>query len=139
MKRSLLFLSFLLLLVLTPALAQQKSKAVQNLEKQRKAALEAVKKTEKELNKTRQDRTKKQSEVKLLRRKEAQQKKVVNLLDQEIKTYNKEIDSLARTAIDLQGQEEEKKKAYERSVVAVQKRKNSTNGFLFVLSSQACS
>ena len=59
MKRSLLFLSFLLLLVLTPALAQQKSKAVQNLEKQRKAALEAVKKTEKELNKTRQDRTKK--------------------------------------------------------------------------------
>ena len=68
MKRSLLFLSFLLLLVLTPALAQQKSKAVQNLEKQRKAALEAVKKTEKELNKTRQDRTKKQSEVKLLRR-----------------------------------------------------------------------
>ncbi len=136
MKRSLLFLSFLLLLVLTPALAQQKSKAVQNLEKQRKAALEAVKKTETELNKTRQDRTKKQSEVKLLRRKEAQQKKVVNLLDQEIKTYNKEIDSLARTAIDLQGQEEEKKKAYERSVVAVQKRKNSTNGFLFVLSSK---
>lgn len=136
MKRSLLFLSFLLLLVLTPALAQQKSKAVQNLEKQRKAALEAVKKTETELNKTRQDRTKKQSEVKLLRRKEAQQKKVVNLLDQEIKTYNKEIDSLARTAIDLQGQEEEKKKAYERSVVAVQKRKNSTNGFLFILSSK---
>ena len=136
MKRSLLFLSFLLLLVLTPALAQQKSKAVQNLEKQRKAALEAVKKTETELNKTRQDRTKKQSEVKLLRRKEAQQKKVVNLLDQEIKTYNKEIDSLARTAIDLQGQEEEKKKAYERSVVAVQKRKNSTNSFLFILSSK---
>lgn len=136
MKRSLLFLSFLLSLVLTPALAQQKSKAVQNLEKQRKAALEAVKKTEKELDKTRQDRTKKQGEVKLLRRKEEQQKKVVNLLDLEIKTYNKEIDSLARTAIDLQGQEEEKKKAYERSVVAVQKRKNSTNGFLFILSSK---
>lgn len=136
MKKTLVYSLILFFAFLVPTLAQQKSKAVQNLEKQRKEALEAVQRTEKEINKTRKDRTQKQKEEKLLRKKEQEQKKVVTLLDQEIKAYDREIDSLSQQALNLKNQEEEKKKAYERSVVAVQKRKNSTSSLLFVLASK---
>lgn len=135
-KQITLILFSLLLLTVTPLVAQQKSKAVQNLERQRKEALEAVRKTEKELSNTRNSRTKKQKEERLLRKKEQQQKKVVHLLDLEIKTLDGEIDTLAHRAQQLKIEEGQKRKAYEKSIVAVQRRRNSANQLLFIASSK---
>lgn len=135
MKR-LSLLIFLFIACITPSFAQQKSKAVRDLERQRKQALEAVQKTEKQLKNVQSTRTKKQELEKLLATKVKQQQQVVSILDKEIKTLDIEIDSLAVVALNLKNQEEQRKKAYERSVIALQQKKNNTDKFLFILSSK---
>lgn len=117
-------------------MGQQKSKAVKNLERQRKEALEEVQKTEKQLKNVKRDRSKKQKEEKLLRQKEEQQKKVLNILSAEIKVLTKEIDSLENVAETLRKQEVYHRNNYEKSVVLLQQRKNSTDKLLFVLASK---
>lgn len=117
--------------------AQTKSKKVQNLERQRKAAMEEVQKTSKELNKVSRDKSKKQQEANLLKKKVVQRKKVINLLDEEIKELNGDIDSLQKQETHLKSEEELRKEAYARSVVALQQRRSITDPMLFVLSSQA--
>lgn len=117
--------------------AQTKSKKVQNLERQRKAAMEEVQKTSKELNKVSRDKSKKQQEANLLKKKVVQRKKVINLLDAEIKELNGDIDSLQKQETHLKSEEELRKEAYARSVVALQQRRSITDPMLFVLSSQA--
>lgn len=117
--------------------AQTKSKKVQNLERQRKAAMEEVEKTNKELRKVSSDKSKKQKEVNLLKQKVVQRQKVIKLLDAEIKELDGDIDSLQRQEAHLKSEEHLRKEAYARSVVALRYRKATTDPMLFVLSAEA--
>ena len=70
-------LRYTLLLMLTllasfPMVAQQKSKKVQQLEQQRKEAIKAIEKTDRELSRVKNDKNKKQQEAALLKKKVAQ-------------------------------------------------------------------
>ena len=137
MKLRYTLLLMLTLLASLPMVAQQKSKKVQQLEQQRKEAIKAIEKTDKELSRIKNDKNKKQQEAALLKKKVAQRQELVKALDNEIKELSGDIDSLARQEQELRTQEEERKAAYERSVLALQKRKNSTDRMLFVLSASA--
>nr|WP_314668375.1 peptidoglycan DD-metalloendopeptidase family protein [uncultured Porphyromonas sp.] len=137
MKLRYTLLLMLTLLASLPMVAQQKSKKVQQLEQQRKEAIKAIEKTDKELSRIKNDKNKKQQEAALLKKKVAQRQELVRALDNEIKELSGDIDSLARQEQELRTQEEERKAAYERSVLALQKRKNSTDRMLFVLSASA--
>lgn len=137
MKLRYTLLLMLTLLASLPMVAQQKSKKVRQLEQQRKEAIKAIEKTDKELSRIKNDKNKKQQEAALLKKKVAQRQELVKALDNEIKELSGDIDSLARQEQELRTQEEERKAAYERSVLALQKRKNSTDRMLFVLSASA--
>lgn len=137
MKLRYTLLLMLTLLASLPMVAQQKSKKVQQLEQQRKEVIKAIEKTDRELSRIKNDKNKKQQEVALLKKKVAQRQELVVALDNEIKELSGDIDSLARQEQELRTQEEERKAAYERSVLALQKRKNSTDRMLFVLSASA--
>lgn len=137
MKLRYTLLLMLTLLASLPMVAQQKSKKVQQLEQQRKEAIKAIEKTDKELSRIKNDKNKKQQEAALLKKKVAQRQELVKALDNEIKELSGDIDSLACQEQELRTQEEERKAAYERSVLALQKRKNSTDRMLFVLSASA--
>lgn len=137
MKLRYTLLLMLTLLASLPMVAQQKSKKVQQLEQQRKEAIKAIEKTDKELSRIKNDKNKKQQEAALLKKKVAQRQELVKALDNEIKELSRDIDSLACQEQELRTQEEERKAAYERSVLALQKRKNSTDRMLFVLSASA--
>ena len=137
MKLRYTLLLMLTLLASLPMVAQQKSKKVQQLEQQRKEAIKAIEKTDKELSRVKNDKNKKQQEVALLKKKVAQRQELVVALDNEIKELSSDIDSLARQEQVLRTEEEERKAAYERSVLALQKRKSSTDRMLFVLSASA--
>ena len=137
MKLRYTLLLMLTLLASLPMVAQQKSKKVQQLEQQRKEAIKAIEKTDKELSRIKNDKNKKQQEAALLKKKVAQRQELVRALDNEIEELSGDIDSLARQEQELRTQEEERKAAYERSVLALQKRKNSTDRMLFVLSASA--
>lgn len=132
-----LFLVILALsLASTSLLAQQKSVAVKRLEKERREALEAVAKTDRELKTVRNNRSKKQQEEKLLRRKEREQKKVVDILDKEVKNLERELDSLSVVVTNLQREEERRMRDYEKSVVSIQQRQNSSDRLLFIFASK---
>lgn len=133
------YIVILLMLSMFPYLgmAQQKSKKVQRLEQQRKEVIKAIEKTEAELNRVKQDKNKKQQEASLLKKKVAQRQELVLALDAEIKGLDGDIDSLARQETSLKSEENLRKAAYERSVLALQRRKNSTDRMLFVLSAKA--
>ena len=137
MKLRYTLLLMLTLLASLPMVAQQKSKKVQQLEQQRKEAIKAIEKTDKELSRVKNDKNKKQQEAALLKKKVAQRQELVVALDNEIKELSSDIDSLARQEQVLRTEEEERKAAYERSVLALQKRKSSTDRMLFVLSASA--
>ena len=137
MKLRYTLLLMLTLLASLPMVAQQKSKKVQQLEQQRKEAIKAIEKTDRELNRVKNDKNKKQQEAALLKKKVAQRQELVVALDNEIKELSSDIDSLARQEQVLRTEEEERKAAYERSVLALQKRKSSTDRMLFVLSASA--
>lgn len=137
MKLRYTLLLMLTLLASLPMVAQQKSKKVQQLEQQRKEAIKAIEKTDKELSRVKNDKNKKQQEAALLKKKVAQRQELVVALDNEIKELSSDIDSLARQEQVLRTEEEERKATYERSVLALQKRKSSTDRMLFVLSASA--
>lgn len=137
MKLRYILLLTLTLLATLPAAAQQKSKKVQRLEQQRKEAIKAIEKTEQELSRVKNDKNKKQQEAALLKKKVAQRQELVTALDAEIKGLDGDIDSLAHKEQDLQTQEDQRKAAYERSVLALQRRKSSTDRMLFILSASA--
>ena len=137
MKLRYTLLLMLTLLASLPMVAQQKSKKVQQLEQQRKEAIKAIEKTDKELSRVKNDKNKKQQEAALLKKKVAQRQELVVALDNEIKELSSDIDSLARQEQVLRTEEEERKAAYERSVLALQKRKIFTDRMLFVLSASA--
>ena len=137
MKLRYTLLLMLTLLASLPMVAQQKSKKVQQLEQQRKEAIKAIEKTDKELSRVKNDKNKKQQEAALLKKKVAQRQELVVALDNEIKELSSDIDSLARQEQVLRTEEEERKAAYERSVLALQKRKSRTDRMLFVLSASA--
>ena len=137
MKLRYTLLLMLTLLASLPMVAQQKSKKVQQLEQQRKEAIKAIEKTDKELSRVKNDKNKKQQEAALLKKKVAQRQELVVALDNEIKELSSDIDSLARQEQVLRTEEEERKAAYERPVLALQKRKSSTDRMLFVLSASA--
>lgn len=137
MKLRYTLLLMLALLASLPMVAQQKSKKVQQLEQQRKEAIKAIEKTDKELSRVKNDKNKKQQEAALLKKKVAQRQELVVALDNEIKELSLDIDSLARQEQVLRTEEEERKAAYECSVLALQKRKSSTDRMLFVLSASA--
>ena len=137
MKLRYTLLLMLTLLASLPMVAQQKSKKVQQLEQQRKEVIKAIEKTDRELSRVKNDKNKKQQEAALLKKKVAQRQELVVALDNEIKELSSDIDSLARQEQVLRTEEEERKAAYERSVLALQKRKNSTDRMLFVLSASA--
>lgn len=132
------FLSFLLplLFIALPAAAQSKSKTVRDLEKQRKEALQQIEKTDKQLTEVKTDRAKKQKKEKLLKQQVRQRQRALNLLDAEIKALGRDIDSLSSVELALREEEGDHKKAYERSVVALQQRKNSTDQLVFVIISK---
>lgn len=137
MKLRYTLLLMLTLLASLPMVAQQKSKKVQQLEQQRKEVIKAIEKTDRELSRVKNDKNKKQQEAALLKKKVAQRQELVVALDNEIKELSSDIDSLARQEQVLRTEEEERKAAYERSVLALQKRKRSTDRMLFVLSASA--
>lgn len=138
MKRLLYTLLIIFLSLSTLSLsAQNKSKKVLNLEKQRKEAMEETNKINQELKKIRNDKTKKQKEASLLKKRVAQRQKMVQLLDAEIKALDTDIDSLVKKEQLLKSEEEQCKEAYARSVVALQQRKSTTDQVLFVLSAKA--
>lgn len=137
MKLRYTLLLMLTLLASLPMVAQQKSKKVQQLEQQRKEAIKAIEKTDKELSRVKNDKNKKQQEAALLKKKVAQRQELVVALDNEIKELSSDIDSLARQEQVLRTKEEKRKAAYEHSVLALQKRKSSTDRMLFVLSASA--
>lgn len=137
MKLRYTLLLMLTLLASLPMVAQQKSKKVQQLEQQRKEAIKAIEKTDKELSRVKNDKNKKQQEAALLKKKVAQRQELVVALDNEIKELSSDIDSLARQEQVLRTEEEKRKAAYEHSVLALQKRKSSTDRMLFVLSASA--
>lgn len=137
MKLRYTLLLMLTLLASLPMVAQQKSKKVQQLEQQRKEAIKAIEKTDRELSRVKNDKNKKQQEAALLKKKVAQRQELVVALDNEIKELSSDIDSLARQEQVLRTEEEKRKAAYEHSVLALQKRKSSTDRMLFVLSASA--
>ena len=137
MKLRYTLLLMLTLLASLPMVAQQKSKKVQQLEQQRKEVIKAIEKTDRELSRVKNDKNKKQQEAALLKKKVAQRQELVVALDNEIKELSSDIDSLARQEQVLRTEEEERKAAYERSVLALQKRNSSTDRMLFVLSASA--
>lgn len=119
------------------AFSQAKSKKVRELEKQRKAALEQVEKTEREIQAVKKDRSKKQKEEKLLKQQVKQREKALSILDAEIKALNQDIDSLAKVEKQLKTQEETHKEAYARSLQQLQLKKNSSNDLAFILSAES--
>ncbi len=130
------FIFVLLILSAGVAFSQAKSKKVLELERQRKKALEQVAKTEQEIKNVRANKSKKQREEQLLKKQVAQRQKALSILDLEIKALSQSIDSLALQELHLRNQEEIHKKSYERSLLALQKQKNSTDKLVFILSSK---
>lgn len=120
--------------MLLPGVAQKKSAKVQKLERERQEIMKALQKTEKDLKKVRNDKSQKQKEVNLLSKQVKQRAALVAALDAEIKGFTQEIDSLLIQEKSLQQEETRRKADYERTLLALQNRKNSTDRMLFVLS-----
>lgn len=115
----------------------QKSKKVQQLEKQRKEALKAIEKTDKDLQNIKKDKQSKQKRLNLLKRQVAQRKQVVELLDREVKGMQHDIDSIKGICQQLSKEEEQRINEYVRALKAMQKRKGSLDRILFISSAKS--
>lgn len=116
--------------------AQQKSKAVKNLENERQTALKAIEKTDKELKETKRNAANVKKRISLLEQQVKQRKQVISLLDAELRTLDAELDSMNRQAKALEKQEEKAKDAYARSIRLMQEGKSSTDKLLFLFSAR---
>ncbi len=129
-------LCLMLLCLAMPVFAQQKSKQVQKLEKERAEALKAIERTGRELDKARKEQKDVSKQVGLLRTQVKQRRQVIDLMTTELRVLDVEVDSLRSRMTDLRYQEEKKKQAYARAVRAMQRRQSSLDRILFLLSAQ---
>ena len=119
-----------------PALGQ-KSKQVQRLEKQRKEALKAIEKTDRELRNTKKDKQDKQKHLNLLNKQVAQRKQMVQLLDNEVKELQSDIDSMTGVCHQLSVEEKARSDEYAQALQSMQKRKRSLDRILFISSAKS--
>lgn len=116
-----------------PAIGQKSAK-VRELENQRKAALAEIEMTNKLLSETRRSAQNSLNRLNLLSQQILQRKKVISLLNQEINVIDKEIEDI-RTELSKLGNElDSKRDNYGKSVQNLQKRLNSQDRLLFILS-----
>lgn len=136
MRHLTIILTFILLLT-SPALGQKKSRKVQNLEKQRQEVLRSLKKTEQELKSTQTKSKDVKNKIGLLKKQVDQRRQLISLISKEISTLQIEADSLVRRINFLNQEENAKKKAYAKTVKAMQKRQSSIDRLLFLLSANS--
>lgn len=134
--RLFLCIIFLLSAFILPALGQ-KSKQVQRLEKQRKEALKAIEKTDRELQNTKKDKQDKQKHLNLLNKQVAQRKQMVQLLDNEVKELQSDIDSMTGVCHQLSVEEKARSDEYAQALQSMQKRKRSLDRILFISSAKS--
>ena len=139
MKSSIRFFlcsTFLFSAFLLPVFGQ-KSKQVQQLEKQRKETLKAIEKTDRELQTTKKDKQDKQKHLNLLNKQVAQRKQVVQLLDSEVKGLQSDIDSMTGVCHRLSVEEKARSDEYAHALQSMQKRKRSLDRILFISSAKS--
>lgn len=121
----------------TQSALAQKSKRVQQLENQRKEALKAIEKTDRELRNTKKDKQNKQKHLNLLGKQVAQRQQVVQLLDKEVKGLQADIDSMTGVCNRLSTEETVRTNEYVHALQSMQKRKRSIDRMLFVASAKS--
>lgn len=114
----------------------QKSAAVKKLEKQRKEALAEIEMTNQLLKETTQTAQNSLNRLNLLSRQILSRKSVINLLNQEMTAIDHEITGLQRNIGELEKELRQKQANYSRSAQQIQRRKNSQDKLLFILSAE---
>ncbi|MDH6344278.1 septal ring factor EnvC (AmiA/AmiB activator) [Parabacteroides sp. PFB2-12] len=113
---------------------QQKSPEVQRLEQQRKEALAEIEMTNKLLRETESTTKNYLNRLNLLGNQILQRKKVISLLVQETAAIDREIKSLSNEINLLEKELKQKQDNYKQSAQRLQRRANSQDKLLFVLS-----
>lgn len=116
------------------AYGQQKSAAVQRLEQQRKEALAEIETTNKLLTETEKTTKNFLNRLNLLGNQILQRKKVISLLTQEMSAIDREINGLRNEISQLEKELKLKQDNYKRSAQRLQRRANSQDKLLFILS-----
>ncbi len=112
----------------------QKSAKVRELENQRKAALAEIEMTNKLLTETKRSAQNSLNRLNLLSQQILQRKKVISLLNQEIGVIDREIADIRVELSKLESELGTKRTNYGKSVQGLQKRLNSQDKLLFILS-----
>lgn len=131
MKYIWLVFLFFTIIISSPA---QNSIKVEELEKQRKAALAEIETTNQLLNETKQTAKSFLNRLNLLSKQILSRKQVISLLNQEINEINKDISSSRREIGRLEKELDQKRLNYGKSVQGLYKRHNSQDKLLFILS-----
>ncbi|MGM9759499.1 MAG: murein hydrolase activator EnvC family protein [Parabacteroides sp.] len=126
-------------IVFSVAAFGQQSNAVKQLEKQRKATLEAIESTNKLLKETKATAKNSLKRLNLLSQQIESRKKVISLLSEEMGEIDKEIAALRRQIVDLEWELKEKQTNYGKSVQSLYKRHMSQDKLLFILSAHSFS
>lgn len=119
------------------AVSAQKSAAVQRLEQQRKAALAEIETTNKLLNETTQSAKNSLTRLNLLSSQILSRKKVIDLLNQEMRAIDQQIDGLQSEITNLEKELKTKQGNYSRSAQRLQRRHSSQDKLLFILSAES--
>jgi len=114
----------------------QKSAKVRELESQRRAALAEIEMTNKLLSETKTSAQNSLNRLNLLSQQILQRKKVISLLNQEVSVIDNEITGLQSELFKLQQDLGSKRESYVKSVQSLQKRVNSQEKLLFILSAE---
>ena len=115
----------------------QQSKRVRELELQRKEALAEIEETNKLLNETQQTAKTSLQRLNLLTSQLNTRKKVIQLLNQEVETIDKQVIEMASEITILEKKLSDKKKRYGQSVQQLYLHQTSQDKLLFILSAES--
>ncbi len=133
------YLWFLLFSCLVVAAYGQNSAAVKLLEQQRKEALAEIALTNKLLEETNATARSSLNRLNLLSRQILSRRKVIRLLNQEVRAIDTQITGLRREVAGLEKELGTKRTNYGKSVQSMHKRQNSQDKLLFILSAETFS
>ncbi len=117
----------------------QNSAAVKQLEQQRKEALAEIEMTNQLLQETTTTARNSLNRLNLLSRQVMSRRKVIQLLNQEMRTIDTQINALRREVTGLEKELDVKRENYGKSVQSLYKRQNSQDKLLFILSAETFS
>ncbi len=119
------------------SLCAQHSAHIRSLERQRKEALEEIRKTGELLDKTQKTHRDFTRRLNLISQQILARKKVISLMNQEIQAIDLQIKEKGRKIVQLEKELEQKKSSYAQVMCKIHRRHASTDKLLFILSAES--